>query len=152
VGVTDQIWDVLSEPDRMFMHGFTYSGHPVACAAALVNLDIIENERLPENAGVMGPRLLDGLQAAIGNHPNVGEIRGKGLMVIVEMVADRETKTKFDPAINISGKLTAATRERGLIVRASNDGIAFAPPLSISADEVDTVIATTADAVRAVLG
>jgi adenosylmethionine-8-amino-7-oxononanoate aminotransferase len=152
VGVTDQIWDVLSEPDRVFMHGFTYSGHPVACAAALVNLDIIENERLPENAGMMGPRLLDGLTAALGDHPNVGEIRGKGLMVIIEMVADRETKAKFDPAINISGKLTAATRERGLIVRASNDGIAFAPPLSISADEVDTVIATTADAVRAVLG
>jgi 4-aminobutyrate--pyruvate transaminase len=152
VGVTDQIWDVLSEPDRMFMHGFTYSGHPVACAAALVNLDIIENEKLPENAGRLGPRLLDGLKAELGEHPNVGEIRGKGLMVIIELVADRGSKTKFDPALNIGGKLTAATRERGLIVRANNDGIAFAPPLSISADEIDTVIASTADAVRAVLG
>jgi adenosylmethionine-8-amino-7-oxononanoate aminotransferase len=82
----------------------------------------------------------------------VGEIRGKGLMVIIELVADRGSKTKFDPALNIGGKLTAATRERGLIVRANNDGIAFAPPLSISADEIDTVIASTADAVRAVLG
>jgi adenosylmethionine-8-amino-7-oxononanoate aminotransferase len=73
-------------------------------------------------------------------------------MVIIELVADRDSKTKLDPVLNIGGKLQAATRERGLIVRANNDGIAFAPPLIISAGEVDTVIASTADAVRAVLG
>lgn len=152
VGVTDAIWDVLSEPDKLFMHGFTYSGHPVACAAALVNLDIIEGERLPENAGVQGARLLEGLKKELGDHPHVGEIRGKGLMVIIEMVNDRESKAKFDPALNIGGKLQAATRERGLIVRANNDGIAFAPPLIISADEVDAVIDATAGAIHATLG
>ena len=151
VGVTDEVFEVLAEPDRMFMHGFTYSGHPVACATALVNLDIIENEKLPENAGKMGDRLLNGLKAEIGDHPNVGDIRGKGLMVIVETVADRGTKAKFDVALNKGGALTAATREQGLIVRASNDGIALAPPLIISADEVDAVIAKVATAVRTAL-
>jgi 4-aminobutyrate--pyruvate transaminase len=152
VGVTDAIWDVMSEPDRLFMHGFTYSGHPVACAAALVNLDIIENEQLPQNAGVQGDRLLNGLRAALGDHKNVGDIRGKGLMVIIELVADAHSKAKLDPALNLGGKLQAATRQRGLISRVNNDGIAFAPPLIISADEVDFVIETTAAAITEVLG
>jgi 4-aminobutyrate--pyruvate transaminase len=151
VGVSDEIFEVMAEPDRMFMHGFTYSGHPVACAAALVNLDIIENEKLPENAALMGDRLLEGLRAEIGDHPNVGDIRGKGLMVIVETVADRATKAKYDVALNKGGALTKATREQGLIVRASNDGIAIAPPLIISADEVDTLVAKIAASVRTAL-
>jgi 4-aminobutyrate--pyruvate transaminase len=142
----------MSEPDRLFMHGFTYSGHPVACAAALVNLDIIENEQLPQNAGVQGDRLLNGLRAALGDHKNVGDIRGKGLMVIIELVADAHSKAKLDPALNLGGKLQAATRQRGLISRVNNDGIAFAPPLIISADEVDFVIETTAAAISEVLG
>jgi 4-aminobutyrate--pyruvate transaminase len=148
VGVTDEIWDVMSEPDRMFMHGFTYSGHPVACNAALVNLDIIENEGLPANAAVMGDRLLERLNASLGDHPNVGNIRGKGLMAIVETVADRSTKAKFDVALNIGGKLQAATRKHGVIVRANNDGIAFAPPLVITAEQVDAMV----DAVTAAVG
>jgi 4-aminobutyrate--pyruvate transaminase len=152
VGVTDAIWDVMSEPDRLFMHGFTYSGHPVACAAALVNLDIIENEQLPQNAGVQGDRLLNGLRAALGDHKNVGEIRGKGLMVIIELVDDAHSKAKLDPALNVGGKLQAASRKRGVISRANNDGIAFAPPLIISADEVDAIIEATAGAIGEVLG
>jgi 4-aminobutyrate--pyruvate transaminase len=148
VGVTDEIWDVLSEPDRLFMHGFTYSGHPVACNAALANLDIIENEKLPENAAVMGDRLIERLKVQLGDHPNVGDIRGKGLMVIVETVADRGTKAKLDAALNYGGKLQAATRKNGAIVRANNDGIAFAPPLIITAEQVDTLV----DAVTASVG
>jgi adenosylmethionine-8-amino-7-oxononanoate aminotransferase len=91
------------------------------------------------------------LRAEIGDHPNVGDIRGKGLMVIVETVADRKTKAKYDAALNKGGALTAATREQGLIVRASNDGIAIAPPLIISADEVDTLVAKIAMSVRTAL-
>jgi adenosylmethionine-8-amino-7-oxononanoate aminotransferase len=99
----------------------------------------------------MGDRLLEGLRAEIGDHPNVGDIRGKGLMVIVETVADRATKAKYDVALNKGGALTKATREQGLIVRASNDGIAIAPPLIISADEVDTLVAKIAMSVRTAL-
>ena len=95
VGVSDEIWDTLSTPDRMFMHGFTYSGHPVACAVALPNLDIIERERLPENAGRAGDYLLGALHDRLDDHPNVGEVRGKGLMLFVELVADKTSKTSL---------------------------------------------------------
>lgn len=152
VGVTDEIFEVLSAPDRMFMHGFTYAGHPVACAVALRNIQIIEEEQLPANAGAMGDELLAELRRRLGDHPNVGEIRGKGLMLIIELVADRGTKAKFDPALNIGGKVTAGTRQRGLIVRASNDGIAISPPLIITRAQCDEVAAIIAETVREVCG
>jgi 4-aminobutyrate--pyruvate transaminase len=152
VGVSDEVWDVLSTPDRMFMHGFTYSGHPVACAVALPNLDIIERERLPENAARAGAYLLDALHARLDDHPHVGNVRGKGCMLFVELVADKGTKAKLDPALNTGGRLTTATRERGIIVRAVNDGIAMAPPLTIQQPELDTVADAIAGAIDDVLG
>jgi adenosylmethionine-8-amino-7-oxononanoate aminotransferase len=144
VGVSDEIWDTLSEPDRMFMHGFTYSGHPVACAVALPNLDIIERERLPENAARSGDYLLGALHERLDDHPHVGEVRGKGLMLFVELVADKTTKAPVDAALNISPHLTAATRERGIIVRPVAAGIAIAPPLTIQEPELDAI----ADAIK----
>jgi 4-aminobutyrate--pyruvate transaminase len=152
VGVSDQVWDTLSTPDRMFMHGFTYSGHPVSCAVALPNLDIIERERLPENAARAGAYLLGELQDRLHDHPNVGNIRGKGLMTFVELVAGKTTKEKLDPALNTGGKLTKATRERGIIVRAVNDGIAIAPPLTIQQPQLDELAGAIADSVVEVLG
>jgi 4-aminobutyrate--pyruvate transaminase len=152
VGVSDTIWDVMSTPDRMFMHGFTYSGHPVACAVALPNIDIIERERLPENAGRAGAYLLNALRDRLADHPNFGEARGKGLMTFVELVADRKTKAKLDPKLNISPKLTKATRERGIIVRPVADGIAIAPPLTIQQPELDAIADAIDGAVREVLG
>ncbi len=151
VGVSDAIWDTLSTPDRMFMHGFTYSGHPVACAVALPNIDIIERERLPENAARAGNYLLHALRDRLSDHPNLGEVRGKGLMLFVELVADRETKAKLDPAFNAGGRLTKATRERGIIVRPVNDGIAIAPPLTIQEPELDAIADAISGAVREVL-
>jgi adenosylmethionine-8-amino-7-oxononanoate aminotransferase len=151
VGVTDEIWDTLSTPDRMFMHGFTYSGHPVACAVALPNLDIIERERLPENAGRGGAYLLNGLHDRLDDHPNVGNVRGKGLMLFVELVADKDTKAKLDPALNVGGRLTKATRERGIIVRPVNDGIAISPPLTIQQAELDELADAIADAIGEVM-
>jgi 4-aminobutyrate--pyruvate transaminase len=143
-GVSDEIAETLSEPDRMFMHGFTYSGHPVACAVALPNIDIIERERLPENAARAGEYLLNALHERLDDHPHVGDVRGKGLMLFVEVVADKATKAPVDAAQNISPKLTAATRERGIIVRPVAAGIAIAPPLTIREPELDTI----ADAIR----
>jgi 4-aminobutyrate--pyruvate transaminase len=150
VGLSDEIYDVLSTPDRMFMHGFTYSGHPVATAVALRNIQIIEEERIPENAGKAGAYLLAEL-SKLGTHPHVGNVRGKGLMLMVEVVADKATKAKFDPALNFGGKLQAATRRRGLIVRCSNDGIAIAPVLTIQRPELDHLVNTIGDAVHEVL-
>lgn len=146
VGISDEIVAVLQAPDRMFMHGFTYSGHPVACAVALENITIIENERLPENALAMGDKLLHDMKAAVGDHPHVGDIRARGLMMLVEVVQDKVLKTAY-PALSIGGKLQAATRARGLIVRCGDNGVAIAPPLTISRSEVEEIVSVVKDAV-----
>jgi 4-aminobutyrate--pyruvate transaminase len=151
VGVSDAIYQQMLEPDAMFMHGFTYSGHPVACAVALRNIRIIEDEQLPANAHEQGAYLLERLKELEG-HQNVGEVRGKGMMLIVEVVADTDSRAKFDPALNIGPKLQAATRARGLIVRCSNDGIAISPPLILTRAEADRLASVVQDAVVEVLG
>jgi len=151
VGVSDEINERLSTPDRLFMHGFTYSGHPVACAVGLRNIAMIEDEDLPANAAIRGEQLLAGLHD-LDNHPNIGNVRGKGLMAIVEVVADRDTKAGFAAAAGVGVKLQAATRARGLIVRCSDTGIAFSPPLVITEQEVDTLVNGVGEAIREVLG
>ena len=151
VGLSDEVADTLRAADRMFMHGFTYSGHPVACAVALPNLRIIEEEELPANAAAGGAYLLGRLKE-LEAHPNVGEVRGKGLMLMVEVVADKATKAKTEPGFNLSGRLTQATRRRGAIVRATNDGVAIAPPLSIQRAELDLIAEVVGGAIAEVMG
>jgi adenosylmethionine-8-amino-7-oxononanoate aminotransferase len=151
VGMSDEIAETLKAADRMFMHGFTYSGHPVACATALPNIRIIEEEKLPANATWAGDYLLAKLHE-LDSHPHVGNVRGKGLMLLVEIVADKETKAKTDPAFNLGGKITAATRKRGLIVRGTNDGIAIAPPLIVTQQHLDEIAAAIAESIDEVMG
>ena len=151
VGISDEINRVLLEPDRMFMHGFTYSGHPVACAVSLANLAIIESENLPANAAARGEQLLAGMKT-LETHANVGNVRGKGLMVLLEVVEDKASKKSFDTSANIGGKMQAATRKRGLISRCNDTGIAFAPPLVVTAQEIDEILEITQAALREVLG
>ncbi len=86
------------------------------------------------------------------DRPYVGNVRGKGLMLLVEIVADKATKAKLDPSLNAGGKLTKATRDRGVIVRCTNDGIAIAPPLTIQRPELDLVAGAIAEALDEVLG
>ncbi len=100
----------------------------------------------------MGDYLLSELHRLVGDHDKIGNVRGKGLMFMVEFTADRATKEKFDPALNVGGKMQAATRKRGLIVRASNDGIAIAPPLIITREQCDTLAGIIAESVAEVLG
>ena len=152
VGITGEIEAVLSEPDKLFMHGFTYSGHPVACAVGIANIDIILRENLPANAAAMGDRILGALHAELDDHPHVGNIRGKGLMTLIDLVADKGTKAKTDPALNVGPRLQAATRRRGIIVRCNNDGIAIAPPLNVAANEIDEIVGASVEAIREVMG
>jgi len=149
--VSDEIFDTMSSADRMFMHGFTYSGHPVACQVALRNIQIIEDEDLPTQARIGGDALRAELHALLDDHPHVGDIRGIGQMTLVEMVADKSSKDKYDPKAKMGEKLTMATRERGIIVRCNNDGVAFAPPLTLTPDEAKTVAQAAADAIQEIL-
>jgi adenosylmethionine-8-amino-7-oxononanoate aminotransferase len=151
VGVSDEIFDVMSGIDKPFMHGFTYSGHPVATAVALKNIEIIEKENLPRNAAENGEYMLNELKK-LYDKPYVGNVRGKGLMMMVEYVTDKETKAKFDPAQKVGPKLEAATRKRGIIVRATPDGVAMSPPLTIQKPEIDTVVSELTAAMDEVFG
>jgi len=126
-----------------FLHGLTFGGHPVSCAAALANLDVMLEEDLPGRAQEMGAYLRSALEVTLGNHPNVGDIRGVGLFLGVELVADKATKETFrDNALLVW--LTDQMRERGLILR--NDGrndptTQLCPPLVITREECDRTVA-----------
>jgi adenosylmethionine-8-amino-7-oxononanoate aminotransferase len=151
VAVSDEIFDVMAEPDQVFMHGFTYSGHPVACAVAMRNIQIIEEEHLPDNADKIGTYMIDE-HGKLMERPYVGNVRGKGLMMLVEYVADKSTKAKFDASLNVGGRMQAATRQRGIMVRASNDGVTLSPPLIITKEQADEVLEALADSLTEVLG
>lgn len=125
-----------------FMHGLTFGGHPVACAAALANLDIMLDEDLPGKAKSMGAYFRSELEAAFSNHPNVGDIRGAGLFLGVELVKDRSTKEP--PADSeLLHWLTDRMREEGLILRNDDRGdptTQLCPPLVITKEECDRTV------------
>jgi L-2,4-diaminobutyrate transaminase len=144
------------------MHAYTYSAHPTCCAVGLKNIEIIERERLCERSQKMGERLSAALNAAFGDHPNAGEIRGgKGLLAAVEFVEDRSTKKNFAADRKVASRLLAEMTKRGVVTRTrpaagvhpgSGDILFFAPPLVISEAEIDKLVEVSRDAVKAVLG
>jgi putrescine aminotransferase len=131
-----------------FMHAYTNSGHPAACAVALANLRIIEEEGLVENARRMGERLLSGLRS-LEEMELVGEVRGLGLMAGVELTADKETHRPFEPSLNVGGRVLREARERGLVARVKGDSYLVAPPLVITADQIDRMVDILRDSIRA---
>jgi L-2,4-diaminobutyrate transaminase len=143
--IHEKIWQVLLEhaPKMgVFGHGFTYSAHPVSAAAAMANLDIVEGEDLVGNAKRTGGYFQRRMREALGDHPLVGDIRGEGLMMGVELVADKAKRTPFDLGLRIPVRIMKMTQASGLICRGLPGGntIAFSPPLVISREEVDIVV------------
>lgn len=120
-------------------HGFTGSGHPVATAVGLENLAIIEEENLVANADAMGKVLRAELEA-LADHPMVGEIRGVGLIAAVQLVADKATRTKFDPEGKVGAFFFERSHDHGLIIRNIKDAVAFCPPMIITEDEVKLAV------------
>jgi L-2,4-diaminobutyrate transaminase len=144
--VSEKVWDVIARGSREFGtmgHGWTYSGHPVAAAAAMANLDILEREGLVANANTTGSYLLARLRAAFAGHPLVGNVRGVGLLAAIEFSAAKGRHVPFDQALRVGPRVAAAALERGLIVRALPDGdiIGFAPPLVTTTADVDDIVA-----------
>ncbi|WJS84324.1 aspartate aminotransferase family protein [Paracoccus sp. TOH] len=155
--VGQKVWDVLmqgSDEYGVLGHGWTYSAHPIGAAAGIANLQLIDKLGLVENAGRVGRYLNDRMRAALGDYPNVGEIRGEGMLCAVELVRDRDSRGFFDAAEGIGGKAVAAMLKRGVIARAMPQGdiIGLAPPLCLTEAEADAIVDATADALRETLG
>ena len=136
--VGDRIATTLVEKGGEFFHGYTYSGHPVACAVALKNLEIIEREGLIERvADDTGPYLGQALRDRIGDHALVGEVRSFGLLAAIEIVKDKETKTRFDPVGRAASLVRDHAIANGLMMRAVNDTMILSPPLIWTRETID---------------
>jgi L-2,4-diaminobutyrate transaminase len=143
--IGNRIWSEIEESSSVidvFGHGFTTSGHPAAAAAALANLDIIEREDLVARAGTLGSQLLTRLSEAVADHPLVGNVRGCGLMVGVELVADRSSRQSFPVEAKVATRVARAAIETGVLVRAlpANDVIAFSPAFVITPDMINECV------------
>lgn len=153
--IGQKVFEVIADgAERVgaFSHGYTYSGHPIGVACANAVLDIVEAEDLTGNARVTGAYFQKRLHDVFAQMPIVGEVRGVGLMAAIEFVADRDRKQRFDPALKVGARVSAAARARGLIARAMPHGdiLGFAPPLVITPAEVDAVVDIAEAAVRQV--
>ena len=140
--VSQRVWNVLEEASpRMgtVMHGFTYSGHPVGSAVAMANIDIIERDDLVAKTAENGPYMLGLLRERLAENPYVGDVRGIGLMVGVEFVADRDSRRGFAAGVSPHRLVAKHALERGVLTRALpfNDVNSFSPPLSITRAEID---------------
>jgi len=153
IGVSDRIKTTLdSAPrDRRWWHGQTNSAHPVACAVASETIRILREENLIERSAVLGRRLLDRLRDALSDHPNVGDIRGLGLLAGIEFTADKATKTRFPEANRLATKLRDELARRGLITRVLTDVLCLAPPLVARERDVDEIADITTAAIETIL-
>jgi len=127
------------EEKETFRHTITFGGNPVACAAALANLQIIEREKLTERATALGKYFEEQAQI-LYSHPIVGDIRGLGLFYAIELVMDRKTKERFSPTVRLEARLSSKLRVAGLLTRVHAGAVRFIPPLCITESEIDDSI------------
>ncbi|WP_306223093.1 aspartate aminotransferase family protein [Bosea beijingensis] len=157
VMLSDKIYRAFAEGSGLFQHGHTYICHPMAAAAALKVVELISQPEMLENVRLMGLRLQAGLDARLGQHPHVGDIRGRGLFRGIEIVADKETKAPFDPALKIHARIKKEAMARGLLsypMGGTIDGrlgdhVLLAPPYIISPEEIDLIVERIAGAIDA---
>ena len=155
-----RIYEAISGGSGFFQHGHTYLGHAAAAAAGVAVLTAIEERDLLANVRDKGEKLQSALEAALGQHPHVGDIRGRGLFRAVEFVQDRDSKAPFDPAKGVAGRLKKAAFEAGLICYPMSgtidgrrgDHVLLAPPFIIEDAHVDEIVDKLSAAVRTVIG
>ncbi|MBX6321072.1 MAG: aspartate aminotransferase family protein [Rhodospirillaceae bacterium] len=141
VMVGDRVADVLVGKGGEFAHGYTYCGHPVACAVALANIAILKEERLIERVrDETGPYLAERL-ATLADHPLVGEVRSCGLIAAVELVEDKAARRPFDPALEVGVRARDACFRHGLVMRATRDTMLLSPPLIWEKAHIDECVA-----------
>lgn len=154
----DRIYDAVANGSGFFQHGHTYSGHPVACAAAGAVLSRIVDDGLGASVAAKGKDLMTKLTAALGQHPHIGDLRGRGLFIGLELVKDRQTKTPFDPDERVAARMKQAAMAEGMMCYPGQgtidgrrgDHILLAPPFIISTDEIDMLVERLTEAFHAV--
>jgi len=153
------IYDAIVAGSGFFQHGHTYMGHALGCAAALAVQRVIREDGLLANVAIQGDNLKRGLEARLGNHRHVGDIRGRGLFVGIELVADRATKAPFDPARKLNARIKRQAMERGLmcypmggtIDGVNGDHVLLAPPFIVETADVERIVAIVGDAIDAAI-
>ncbi|MCG7327119.1 aspartate aminotransferase family protein [Achromobacter sp. ACRQX] len=153
------IVQAMQQGSGFFQHGHTYLGHALACAASLAVQDVIRRDGLLERVRVQGAGLAQRLQAALGEHPHVGDIRGRGLFMGVELVQDRVSKQPFDPELTLHARIKREAMARGLMVYPmggtldgrQGDHVLLAPPFIISDDELDQLTERLTGAIDAAI-
>ncbi|MCZ7661069.1 MAG: aspartate aminotransferase family protein [Xanthobacteraceae bacterium] len=156
---TNRIYDAFARGSGAFLHGHTYLGHAMACAAALAVQRTIAEDRLLDNVGAMGRRLADALTERFGNHRHIGDIRGRGLFQAIELVEDRAAKRPFDPGRKLNARIKSEAMARGLMVYPmggtidgrNGDHVLLAPPFIVTPAEVDMIVERLGAAVDAAL-
>ncbi|WP_175909820.1 aspartate aminotransferase family protein [Burkholderia metallica] len=157
--VSDRIYRTIVDGSGFFQHGHTYLGHATACAAALEVQRVIAEEHLLDNVKARGEQLRATLREHYGSHPHVGDVRGRGLFVGVELVRDRGTKATFDPALKLHAAVKREAMQRGLMVYpmggtidgVHGDHILVAPPFVSTAQQIDTIVERLSGAIGAAL-
>ena len=142
--LSDEIYDTIAGGSGAFQHGFTYIGHPTSCAGALAVQETIERDGLLDNVQAQSAALFDALQERFGNHAHVGDIRGRGLFIGLELVAERASKEPFDPARKLFAKVKAEAMRQGLLCYPNGgavdgrrgDHILLAPSFIIGPEQV----------------
>ncbi|KVT06044.1 hypothetical protein WT97_11335 [Burkholderia sp. MSMB1459WGS] len=157
--VSDRIYRTIVDGSGFFQHGHTYLGHATACAAALEVQRVIAEEKLLDNVKARGEQLRASLREHYGAHPHVGDVRGRGLFVGIELVRDRDTKATFDPALKLHAAVKREAMQRGLMVYpmggtidgVHGDHILVAPPFVCTAQQIDTIVERLSGAIGAAL-
>ena len=156
---TSKVYEAIEQGSGFFQHGHTYIGHPIACAAGLAVVSALLNRGLVARCGVQGEKLQTALVERFGQHPNIGDIRGRGLFRGLELVTDRETKATFDPKLRVHARLKKEAFEGGLICYpmggtidgVHGDHVLLAPPFIISDAQIGELVDKLGTAVDRVL-
>jgi adenosylmethionine-8-amino-7-oxononanoate aminotransferase len=131
------VFDADNSAAGQITHGYTYSAHPVAAAAAIATFKLLRELDIPGHVARVSPAFQQRLRGLVQRHDFVGDVRGHGLMLGIEMVADQATKAPLPKTSTIPARVARAAYERGLMVRVSGPNLILSPPLVISAAELD---------------